>query len=88
MAGFEQRENSGALFKNPKKEKPNHPDYTGTINVEGTEYRASGWIKESGPNSKIPGQKFLSIAISLPMSNSSASPRSADLDDFDDDIPF
>ncbi len=52
-------ENSGVLFKNDRKEKDSHPDYTGTINVDGIEYWISSWIKESKKDSR----KFLSLAV-------------------------
>ena len=54
---FELKEGSGSLFKNDRKEKPTHPDYAGTIMVNGKEHWLSGWIKE-GKNGK-----FFSLAI-------------------------
>ena len=38
--------NSGALFTNSRKEKDTHPDFKGTINVEGVDYWISGWKKK------------------------------------------
>jgi len=43
---FEQRDNSGVLFKNDRKKTDNHPDYTGSCMVNGVEYWMNAWIKE------------------------------------------
>jgi hypothetical protein len=52
--------NKAVIFKNTKKEKDTHPDYQGTINVEGKEFSISLWVKE-GKNGK-----FFSGAIKEP----------------------
>ena len=85
--------NNGALFKN-NKTKDSQPDYKGSVNVEGTEYWISGWIKAAGPNSKNPGSKFLSVAVE-PKDNGFSKPQRPEptpkrptFDDMDDDIPF
>jgi hypothetical protein len=50
--------NKGVLFKNKRKESDRHPDMTGTINIDGTEYWFSGWVKHSDK-----AGKFISVAI-------------------------
>ena len=51
--------NSGALFKNDRKEKDTHPDLSGTINIEGKEYWLSGWTKRNDDRSF----KVLSLSV-------------------------
>ena len=55
---MEQRDNSGVLFANDKREKESHPNYKGNIRVDGKDYWISGWIKE-GKNGK-----FMGLAVS------------------------
>ena len=44
---YEQRENSGSIFKNDDKKSDNHPDATGSALIGGVEYWISGWWKAS-----------------------------------------
>jgi hypothetical protein len=54
----QKRDNSGVLFKNDKKEQEKHPDYKGSIMVDGNEYWLSAWIKEGKSG------KFMGLAVS------------------------
>lgn len=52
------------LGRNERKQQQNHPDFSGQCEMEdGKQYWISGWIKESGPQSKTPGRKFFSLAF-------------------------
>lgn len=51
----------GALFKNDKEGgNPNRPDYKGSINVGGTDYWLSAWLKTDRN-----GKKFMSLSVKL-----------------------
>jgi hypothetical protein len=54
---YEQRDNSGTIFVNDRKEKETHPDRSGTAMIDGVMYYVSGWIKEGAKG------KFLSLAF-------------------------
>jgi uncharacterized protein (DUF736 family) len=75
---------SGALFKNDKKESDNHPDYRGSINVAGTDYWLSAWIKKSKA-----GQTFMSLSVKpKDAAPPKPYPTRAGNGAPDDDIPF
>jgi hypothetical protein len=38
--------NKGAIWTNSRKQSDTHPDFTGSLNVEGKEYYVSAWRKE------------------------------------------
>ena len=83
---YETKPNTGTLWKNDRKEKDTHPDYRGSINVDGHEYEISAWIK-----SKKDGGKFMSLAIKEPYQKSgggSAKGSSGGYDDLMDEVPF
>lgn len=85
--------NSGLLAKNKRKEKDTHPDYSGSINVDGVEYWLSGWLKTGKEGSKLAGEKFFSLSVK-PKDQQRAparasTPKAAVVpDEFNDDIPF
>jgi uncharacterized protein (DUF736 family) len=48
----------GVLFVNDRKTTDNQPDYSGKCQVDGQEYRISGWKRDSQT-----GKKFLSLSL-------------------------
>lgn len=50
--------NRGAIWRNDKKEKDAHPDWKGSINVEGVDYWLSGWSRKPEDNPKSPSVRF------------------------------
>ena len=55
--------NSGMLARNKRKEKDTHPDYSGSVNVDGVEYWLSGWLKTGKDGSRMAGEKFFSLSL-------------------------
>ena len=88
--------NSGMLSRNEKKEKDTHPDFKGSVNVEGREYWLSAWVKEGKPGGKMEGRKYFSLSVTpkddgmtvkLNMENPMKVPAPKGFDQLDDDIP-
>lgn len=50
--------NRGAIWKNDDKREDNHPDFKGSINVDGREYWVSAWKRKEGAAAKAPALSF------------------------------
>ena len=85
---YEQKDNSGTIFRNNRKEKETHPDHTGTALIDGREYWISAWVKD-GKNGK-----FFSLAFKPKDEKGdlreASKPRQtrSEPTPIDDDIPF
>ena len=91
---FEQKPNSGAMFRNTQKKSDNHPDMRGDVHLDKTflinlmdksngalvKVSLSGWSKESAA-----GMRYLSISASEPWEGGQAAPRAPIPDD---EIPY
>ena len=75
---------SGAMFKNvPKDDQPlpaNAPGYTGRVFVncpccdQTFRKNISGWVKTAGPESKTPGEQFMSLKLQNPKPEQATKP--------------
>lgn len=64
---YEQKPNSGSLFKNDKKTSDKHPDYTGKWkDANGKEWQLAAWVKEGNKG------KFFSLSASEPRQGNSS----------------
>lgn len=89
---FEQKPNSGAMFRNEKKNTPNHPDMRGEIHLDRAflynlmdknsnpliKVSISGWSKESAA-----GKQYLSLSVSEPWEPDAPKQAVAD-----DELPY
>lgn len=62
--------NSGALFKNEKDGVETRPDYKGQINVNGTDFWLSAWLKKSKD-----GKVYMSLSVQPKDGKTAPAPR-------------
>ena len=93
---FQQRDNSGALFKTLRAQRK-RPDYSGNCMIDGVEYFFDAWLKAAES-----GRKWMSFSFKRKDKQAGQAPRAAKThgdrpggpknrsmaDDMDGDIPF
>jgi hypothetical protein len=80
------RDNSGTLGRNERKEKASQPTHTGQCLIDGKPYWISAWVKDGRE-----GSKFFSLAFNLKTEKRPDGDRprpTSPAQDFDDEIPF
>jgi len=75
--------NTFALFKNDQGDNPKRPNYTGNLNVDGIEFRISGWIREGKNGKFISG----SVQMKETQGETRSKPAVEGADDLSD-VPF
>jgi hypothetical protein len=82
--------NSGMMARNERRTTDKHPEFSGSINVEGVDYWLSAWVNEGKAGGKMEGKKYFSIKLSRKEAGTAVSgrPASGSNFDYDDDIPF
>lgn len=84
--------NRGAAWPNEKKLSDNHPDLTGSINVDGKDYWLSVWKKRPTDSAKAP---VIKLAVTEKTQQVRQKPQSQaaeegpkPVDEFFEDLPF
>lgn len=59
MSDFQQKDMTGALFKNKKKTDETHPDYQGSVTIKGQKLAIGAWLRKA----KKTGESYMSLSI-------------------------
>jgi hypothetical protein len=81
--------NSGMMARNERRTTDKHPEFSGSINVEGVDYWLSAWVNEGKAGGKMEGKKYFSIKLSRKEGGVGTTGRPASDSSYEsDDIPF
>jgi hypothetical protein len=83
---FEQRDNSGSIWINDRKEQDTQPDRTGSAKIGGANYWVNGFLRKTND-----GRPYLALSFRLKepkVATPAESERKPPADDFDDAVPF
>ena len=80
---YEQKDLTGSLFKNDKREKDTHPNATGSCLIDGVAYWVSAWTKTDKN-----GNKYQSLAFKRKEAKPEKPSKGAGRFDDLEDVPF
>lgn len=80
--------NKGMMARADNRKTDAHPEFTGSLNVEGVDYWVSAWVNEGKPGGKLEGKKYFSIKINRKEGGSTTGRPASDSSFVSDDIPF
>lgn len=69
-------DNQGSLFVNDRKRSDRHPDYKGSITIDGKKYWMSGWLRRGAKRDGTGDTDYISISVE-PADQPSAESRPA-----------
>ena len=80
---MEQKDNTGAIFKNDYKKTDSQPDYKGKCLVDGKEKEVAMWLNQSKA-----GKKYFSVKFSLPYQAEVEQGGELPKQEIENDLPF
>lgn len=83
---YEQKELTGALFKNEEKTDDTHADFNGSAKIGGKEYWLNAWVNVYEKEGQK--RKYYKLSFKPKQAQSAATPAKTGFDTMDDDIPF
>lgn len=88
MADYDDK-NRGSIWKNEKKTTDKHPDFTGSLNVDGKDYWVSAWKRKEGASDRAPALSFsVKPKDGKPMDEPRTPAMGGGKAAYDDEIPF
>lgn len=85
---YEQKDNSGSLFKNDKKTEDKHPNAKGSAMVGGVEYWVSAWTKKDKNGNPWQSLAFTKKEQKPEEAKPAGKPQPGGFEQMADDIPF
>ena len=85
---YEQRDLTGSLFKNDKKETDSHPNAKGSALIDGVAYWMDAWTNEAKDGSKYQSLKFKRKDVQTGNTTGARAAGPAHDVDLDDDVPW
>jgi hypothetical protein len=83
MSTFEHKEGKGSLLVNTYKKGDNHPDWKGSIKINGQTYQIAGWRKQTKN-----GMDMVSLSVEQGWSGGGGNLPKLKVPQADDDMPF